>query len=128
MVQAHVLIFCDESSIAQFYSAVCDAEGYLTTTTFTVEDTLVALRSSPQPLIVIAEPYRSSTHPDGAFFNTIHDHPDLYGRHRYIATHAGEIPKIERQMLDAMGVRVFGVPFPIEQLIRAVSEFAAELA
>ncbi|MFI5275007.1 MAG: hypothetical protein ACHQ4H_18405, partial [Ktedonobacterales bacterium] len=128
MTQTHVLVFCDEPGIAGLFACVCEDEGYLTSVTDTVDDTLTVLRTSLHPLIVIAERDHSSSHPDGPFFQTIHDHPDLYGRHRYIATHAWEIAKAERQMLDAMGVRVFGVPFPIEQLTRAVDALAEELA
>ena len=127
MAQTHVLVFCDELAIADLFAGVCEDEGYVTSVTNSVEDALAALRSAISPLVVIAERDHSSLHPDGPFFQTIHDHPDLYGRHRYIATHAWEIPKAERQMLDAMGVRVFGVPFPIEHLIRAVNQLAAEL-
>lgn len=127
MAQAHVLIFHDWYPIAELLAMACEEEGHHITKTDTVEDTLAALQSSPHPLVVVAERDHSSLHPSGPFFHIIHEHPDLYGRHRYIAMHAWKIPEDERGLMDEMGIPLVAVPFDVQAMMQMVKQFASEL-
>jgi hypothetical protein len=112
-----ILIFHDDVYLAHMMCTACQEEGYKVTCTSTVQETLEALRTAPHSLIVLAERDHSSLHPDGPFFEIIRDHPDLYGRHRYIAMHWLSLSEEEIALLDGLGVPRLEGPFTVERLV-----------
>jgi hypothetical protein len=117
-----ILVFHWDVAIAQMLQEICTLEGYNVTRTSSVEDRLVeealeALRTAPHPLIVLAERDHSSLYPGGPFFEIIRDHPDLYGRHRYIAIHWWSLSEAEIALLDGLGVPRLQGPFTVDQLL-----------
>ena len=118
---AHVLVFYDDPSIAMLLTVICEEEGHAVTVVHSVEDALMVLRSSVHPMIALCERHHSSCDPARPFFAIIHDHPDLYGQHRYIAFHSWNLSDDEQALLDGLGVPLLGVPFSVQQLIAAIA-------
>src|SRR5215469_11175182 len=114
-----ILVFHDDVAIRDMLYEACTLEGYSVTCTSMVEETLAALRTAPHRLIVLAERDHSSHHPGGPFFEIIRDHPDLYGRHHYIAIHWWQLSE-EEALLDGLGVPRLKVPLPARQLFEAI--------
>ena len=125
---AHVLVFQDEAMIADMIAEFCEAEGHCVTRASTVEDTLMILRASLHPLIVIAERDHSSLHPDGPFFVTIRDHPEFYAQHRYIAIHWWKLTEDEQALMRELGVPLLHGPFDLYHLLALVDAATASLA
>jgi DNA-binding response OmpR family regulator len=111
-----ILVFHDDICVAKMLYEVCTLDGYTVTRTSMVEETLEALRTAPHRLIVLAERDHSSHHPGGPFFEIIRDHPDLYGRHHYIAIHWWQLSEEEVALLDGLGVPRLKGPFTMQQL------------
>lgn len=125
---AHILVFQDDPAIACIIAETCEEEGHLVTKASTVEDTLMILRTSLHPLIVIAERDHSSQHPDGPFFVTIRDHPEFYAQHRYIAIHYWKLTEEENTLMNELGVPLVRGPFDVDHLLALVDTAAASLA
>jgi CheY-like chemotaxis protein len=123
----HVLVFHDVDVWRQMMTEVCTGEGYVVSVASTVGDALTALRSSPHPLVVVAERDHSSVHPDGPFFHIIHDHPEQYGRHLYIALHAWLLSDDEKWLLESMNVLLLTYPFTVNELLALIEKQAARL-
>lgn len=120
----HVLIFDEDPDYAWLLTAICEGEGYTVTVTHTVDDALMVLRTTLHPLIVVTEYDYIILHTDGTFFQTIRDHPDLYGQHRYITLHWRTLSGEEVALLDGVSVLRISRPFQWQELIAILAHVA----
>lgn len=123
----HVLIFHSDPSIARMLATVCEVERFGVTTTHTVDDTLMMLRSSLHPLVAVADHDHCAVHPDPPFYGTIRDYPDTYGQHRHIAIHWWQLSDEDEALLDELGVSRLQGPFPIQDFVTLLEEAAGQL-
>lgn len=123
----HTLVFAGDTGIRQMLTIVLEEEGYAVTRVLTADDALMTLRSALHPIVTLVQLDYLTEPSTMSFFERVHDDPDRYGQHRYIATSSWLHSQEELDLLAELGVPLLPAPFTLEQLMQLVAEAFASL-
>ena len=123
----HALVFAGDNGLRSLLATVLEEEGYAVTRVMTTDDALMTLRSALHPIVTLVQLDYLTEPSTMSFFERVHDDPDRYGQHRYMAISAWYHSQDELDLLAGLGVPLLPAPFTLEQLIQLVERAFASL-